>query len=250
MGLERNAFYQMDAVSLSKELADESVSMFLSDPPYGTGKEQKLLSSGESYHDVAPDQVVRWCTDIASEALRFLKPEGLFALCLDDRASHEVAVSLKTLLHFHGEIIWHFETGGLSKSWYSRKHNTVLMFGLSAKRPKFDFDQVPTVERKAPKPGYFSPKKLNSVWNINVSTTAQERTSYVNQKPEELFERFVKVHTDPGDLIVDPFCGSGTTAMVAERNGRDWICGDTNPAALTIANERLESYMMNKGAIS
>jgi DNA modification methylase len=81
---------------------------------------------------------------------------------------------------------------------------------------------------------------LGDVWEIGiVAPVSRERTGYPTQKPEQLLERLVEVCTDPGDCVLDPYVGSGTTAAVCIRLGRSVIGVDSNPAAIEIAKERL-----------
>jgi site-specific DNA-methyltransferase (adenine-specific) len=72
-----------------------------------------------------------------------------------------------------------------------------------------------------------------------VSPTGKEKTGYPTQKPVRILERIVRVHSDPGDLVVDPFAGSGTTGEAAARLGRDYLLVDENPEAVRVMAERL-----------
>ena len=72
-----------------------------------------------------------------------------------------------------------------------------------------------------------------------MSPTGKERTGYPTQKPVKILERIVRVHSEPGDLVVDPFAGSGTTGEAAARLGRDYLLVDENPDAVRVMRERL-----------
>lgn len=216
-----------------------SVQLVCTDPPFGTGAQQKLKSSGLSYNDPSVNKVVHMMISLGAHAKYALKPSGVLAVLLDYRAVHKAHVALERFLTPLGEIVWHFETGGLSKSWWSNKHNTILLFGPRGGTPKFNFEALPTVERKAPKAGYTEPKKISSVWNINMSTTDPQRVGYPTQKPEELFRRLVLAHSDPGDLVVDPFAGSGTLGAVGK--DREVLLGDSNPEAVKIMKGRFNA---------
>ncbi|HEY5955303.1 MAG TPA: site-specific DNA-methyltransferase, partial [Polyangiaceae bacterium] len=83
---------------------------------------------------------------------------------------------------------------------------------------------------------------LGDVWDISiVAPVARERTGYPTQKPEALLERLVSACTSPGDLVVDPYLGSGTTLAVAARLGRRAIGVDQNPESLALTRERLSA---------
>ena len=76
-------------------------------------------------------------------------------------------------------------------------------------------------------------------WNTIVSPTGKEKTGYPTQKPLKILERIVRVHSDPGDLVVDFFAGSGTTGEAAARNGRGYLLVDANPEAVAVMARRL-----------
>lgn len=228
---------QVEASKFFDQFEGGSVQLICTDPPFGTGQKQTLKSSGRSYNDVTVNEVVDLMTNLGAHARRVLTPSGVLAVMLDYRAVHRAYVALERFLVPLGEIVWHFETGGASKSWWSNKHNTVLLFGQPGGEPKFNYQNVPMVERKAPKAGYTDPKKVDSVWNINMSTTDPQRVGYPTQKPVEVFRRLVLVHSSPGDLVVDPFAGSGTLGAAAA--GRRCALGDSSPDAVEIMEERL-----------
>jgi site-specific DNA-methyltransferase (adenine-specific) len=76
-------------------------------------------------------------------------------------------------------------------------------------------------------------------WNTIVSPTGKEKTGYPTQKPLRIVERIVRVHSDPGDLVVDFFAGSGTTGEAAARTGRGYLLVDSNPEAVAVMAARL-----------
>jgi DNA modification methylase len=83
------------------------------------------------------------------------------------------------------------------------------------------------------------------VWDIGiVAPVARERTGYPTQKPELLLERLVQALSDPGDLVLDPYVGSGTTAAVALRNGRRIVAIDSNPEAIDITRDRIAALVL------
>ncbi len=233
-----------DGIVLLHQFAPQSVQLIATDPPFGTERTRTLASSPRSYEDLSVIQVRELCSKLAAAAAAVLRPEGVLAVLLDHRAVHAAHNAAQAFLEPLGEIVWHFETGGVSKSWWSNKHNTILLFGPRGGTPKFNYDAVPTVARKAPKAGYTAPKKVSSVWNINMSTTDPQRVGYPTQKPEELFRRLVAVHTDEGDTIVDPFAGSGTLGAVSE--GRRCILTDESPTAIQVMEERFSKCQSMK----
>ncbi len=231
---------ECDAVSLLKGIDDGVVRLMWTDPPFGTGDVQRVVSSGLSYRDGGVDDIVGLFGDLMPELWRVLADDGTVAICLDYRAVHQVyCVMVEFGFVPHGEVVWTFGLGRGASSWWANKHNTVLLFGKSVKRPVFREEFVPLVERKSPGKGYVGPKRVSSVWDITLSNTAPERVGYPNQKPESLIAPFVEVHTFEGDVVVDPFGGSGSTAAVAQRLGRRFVTGDVNPVAVAVMRERL-----------
>jgi DNA modification methylase len=120
------------------------------------------------------------------------------------------------------------------------RHNNLLTFTRTADSGLFDPSAMPKVKRLAPKPGYAETKPAGSVWDFTMSNTHPDRVGYPNQKPLEIVTPFVLAHTAPGDLVVDPFMGSGTTGVAAVRAGRRFLGWDLSGAAVEVARKRLE----------
>lgn len=221
---------------------DESVQLIWTDPPFNTGDVQRH-SSGTRYTDRHNDYTTI-IHELGQQAKAILKPDGVLAVCLDYRSVHEVKVILDEYLTFQGEIIWHFELGNIAKKWWTNKHNTILTFTKN-QSAKFYFERIPKIERKSPKGKYQDPKPITSVWNYTMSNTAPERVNYPNQKPIEIITPFVQAHTDIGEVVYDPFMGSGSTIASAILQGRVGLGCDANVEAYRIAHERLEQVVQS-----
>lgn len=234
--------WNLDAREAVSQLDDASVQLVWTDPPFGTGATQRLRSTTGTdfaYRDLPPSEARALVCEVFDLVAPKLTPSAVVAICLDHRVVHETKVALDRVgpYIFAGEIIYHFELGGVSKSWWSNKHNTVLLYALGS--PKFYLDRVPTVPRQAPRNGYASAeRRVNSVWSITMSPTDPQRTGYPNQKPLKLVEPFVAVHTDASDLVFDPFSGSGTTGVAAKNLGRRYALNDINPEAVDVMRRR------------
>src|SRR5262249_20566104 len=86
---------------------------------------------------------------------------------------------------------------------------------------------------------------LGDVWDIGiVAPVARERTGYPTQKPELLLERLVEALTDPGDVVLDPYIGSGTTAAVSLKHGRQIVAVDSNAEAIEITRDRIAGLVL------
>jgi hypothetical protein len=166
--------------------------------------------------------------------------DGVVCVCLDSIRIHQAVEFIRSLGWCHrGDVIWGFGLGRQRTSWWGVRHNTIATFTRSPDVGVWRPERVPTEERLAPKPGYEGPKKVGSIWMRTMSNTDPERVGYPNQKPLSVVEPFVLCHSDPSDLVVDPFLGSGTTGVAAVTNGRDFYGCDLNPKAVEVAVERL-----------
>lgn len=225
------------ASSLYESLAEESVQLIWTDPPFGTNKVQE--GSKHSYRDGDVWTTLNLMEDLAITAQRVLTPTGVLAVCLDYRSVHQTYEVIAEHLKPKGEIIWHFELGGVAKRWWTNKHNTILLFSKTDE-PQFNYDAVPFVPRKEKRGTYTSAeRKVNSVWNKTLGPTDSERVQRANQKPLDIVRPFIEVHTNEGDLVVDPFMGSGTTLVAAKELGRRYAGADIDPIAREITKERL-----------
>ncbi len=183
---------------------------------------------------------------------RVLRLGGALFLHLDYRTAHRARILLDGLFgeeHFLNEIIWHYTTGGVPRACFARKHDTILYYrngpGHTFHRMKQKKYLAHRMNRKGVEEfrddgGWYRFKYLDDVWEIPwLTQDSRERTGYPTQKPLALLERILSVATNPGDLVADFCCGSGTTAVAAEMLGRRWIACDTSPLAVKIAQERL-----------
>lgn len=231
--------YHGDGLEMLAELDDGSTQLIWTDPPFGTDSFQRIVSTGLAYRDSTVDTTVQQMEELAHQSARVLSEDGVLAVCLDYRAIHESCSVISQILDFRGEVIWSFGLGRPSTTWWSNKHNTIALFCRRGSTPRFHYDRVPTTIRKAPKDGYANTKKVASVWDLTMSNTDPERVGYPNQKPLAIIEPFVLVHTDVDDLVVDPFAGSGSTAVAAHKNSRKFAVADINPKAIEVINQRL-----------
>lgn len=190
---------------------------------------------------------------------RLLAIHGSIYVHLDWRSVHYVKVLLDEFFGaacFLNEIIWRYCSGGRSGQWFARKHDTILLYAKSPGHHRFRVHRQGAYRTldlrkdangrpfKSAKSGriYFHPDGplLTDVWDIPfLSTVAKERTGYPTQKPEALLERIIRTSSVEGDLVADFFCGSGTTAVVAQKLGRRWLACDSSSQAVAIANARL-----------
>ncbi len=236
--------------------------LIYADPPFFTGKRHRQADRRHQLADHWPGGMESYKAFLRprlEQMRRLLKPTGSLHLHLDWHAVHYAKVMLDELFgydHFLNEVIWSYRTGGRSTRWFARKHDTILVYARRIGRQKFHVLRAGTFRTdgmnydeqgrpyKQTKAGrlYFHPDgpALTDVWEIPfLSTVSRERIGYPTQKPLALLERIILAGTDPGDLVADFFCGSGTTLAAARQLGRRWIGCDASRGAVRLAERRL-----------
>ena len=189
------------------------------------------------------------------EIHRLLKSTGGVYLHCDPAASHYLKVIMDAVFgreNFRNEIAWCYRGGGVPRRNFARKHDVILRYtksddytfnlqygeysdaskALVNARGGTSIDgRERDLERGAHMPDWWS--DINSL-----QTWSPERTGYPTQKPIKLLERIIRSSSDEGDVVMDPFCGCGTTLVAAERLGRSWIGIDVEPMALSVLRDR------------
>jgi len=191
------------------------------------------------------------------ELHRVLKNTGAIYLHCDPTGSHYLKLILDAVFKpkfFRNEIIWGYRTGGTSKKTFARKHDTILFYGKSD-QCKFNTQYYKSWQNKRYNysekyPEHFDEEKkrwyhhaiCRDVWeDINpIGTSAKERLGYPTQKPESLLERIINASSNEGDMVLDPFCGCGTTIAVAQKLNRNWIGIDITCLAVALMKHRLK----------
>lgn len=261
---KENVIYSMDNLEVLKALPDRSIDLIYLDPPFFSERDYKtdFKGSGEvkSFHDLWDGKAdyISFIADRLRECHRVLKDAGAIYFHCDWHASHYIKVELDKIFgesNFRNEIVWHYRTGGVSKKWFSRKHDVILFY---SKTKKHGFNPIEVKEyykdvygpkfkpgwedRKGGKDitGYFHMVYMDDVWDIPaVFNMSEESLGYPTQKPEELLQRIIKASSKEGEVVLDPFCGSGTTLAVAEKNKRKWIGMDSSLTACEVSRKRL-----------
>jgi len=148
-------------------------------------------------------------------------------------------------LVLRGEIIWEFGLGRPRSTWWPNRHNHVLTLTWQEDSGLFDASAIPRVRRLAPKPGYSDDKPAGSVWEFTLSNTDPQRVEYPNQKAVELISPFVLAHTNPNDIVLDPFCGSSSVGAAAISKGRRYVGVDANEQAVSVSSARLMNLIFS-----
>ena len=189
------------------------------------------------------------------EAHRLLRPDGSLFVHLDPREGHYVKVCLDGIFgreSFQNEIVWAYDYGARSTRRWSTKHDTLLWYTKDPRRYTFrhaDIDRVPYMA-----PGLVGPEKAargktptDVWWHTIVSPTGRERTGWPTQKPLGILERIVRVHSNPGEELLDFFAGSGSFGEAAARHGRRATLIDRAPEAVALMHRRLRRWMEEEG---
>ena len=253
---------------------DESAALVYIDPPFNTGRTQsrktlrtirdevggdrtgfqgtryRTVELGTSGYSDAFDDYLGFLEPRFREARRVLKPHGSFFLHVDYREVHYCKVLLDRLFgrtSFINEIIWAYDYGARSRSRWPAKHDNILWYAKDPGNYTFRYDEIDRIPYLAP--GLVGPEKAargktptDVWWHTIVSPNGKEKTGYATQKPLGIIERIVRVHTNPSDLVIDFFAGSGTLGEAAARLGRDFILIDHNPEAIRVMAKRLAPY--------
>jgi len=192
-----------------------------------------------------------------AEIHRVLKPTGSFYLHCDPNSSHYLKLVLDAIFcaqggDFQNEIVWSYKTGGASKKRFSKKHDVILFYTKSNhylfnpqkeksymmhkygfKKSDFQIDEASGLQ--------YSMVYQKDVFDIpTIGSDSAERLGYPTQKPEALLGRIIQASSNEGDVILDAYCGCGTTVAVAEKLKRHWIGIDITYQSIALILRRLE----------
>ena len=262
--------YLGDNLPIMRGFPNETFDMIYIDPPFNTGRTQTRTQTrtirdvngdrtgfkGDRYRTVHVgmkafadnfDDFLEFMEPRFEEARRVLKPNGSFFLHLDYREVHYCKVLLDRIFgreSFINEIIWAYDYGARSKTKWSAKHDNILWYAKDPNNYTYRYDDIDRIPYMAP--GLVTKEKAargktptDTWWNTIVSPTGKEKTGYPTQKPLGVINRIVRVHSNPGDRILDFFAGSGTIGEAAIRNGRSAVLIDSNEEAMRVMARRL-----------
>ena len=266
----RGKIYYGDCLDvLRQSIEDETVDLMYIDPPFNTGKPQsrtriktvrsdtgdRIGFQGNRYESLKigtmqfADQFSDYLVFLEArlrEAYRILAPHGCLYFHIDYREVHYCKVLLDTIFgrdSFLNEIIWAYDYGGRTKKKWPSKHDNILLYAKDPTRYVFNYDQIERIPYMAP--GLVGPEKAargklptDTWWHTIVPTNGTERTGYPTQKPLGILRRIVTASSNPDDLVLDCFAGSGTTGATCIELGRRFILVDSNQQALQVMARR------------
>ncbi len=196
------------------------------------------------------DDYVGFLLERVEASLPRLLPDASIFVHVDYREVHYVKVALDRLLgrdRFMNEIVWAYDYGGRPKTRWPAKHDNILWYALDPDRYVFDYDAIDRIPYMAPRlvgeeKAARGKTPTDVWWHTIVPTNGREKTGYPTQKPLGVLERIVKVHSEPGDVVLDFFAGSGTTGEAAARNDRGFVLVDASPDAVDVMAKRLAPW--------
>ena len=280
-----------DCLHVMKEMADKSVDLIYLDPPFFTKRKHSLSSRDRSSHYSFDDlwachkTYADFMFSRLFEARRILKDSGTIFIHRDKTANHILRLIGEDIFgeeNFLSEIIWSYKRWSNSAKNLTPNHQNILFFSKSYDY-KFnkiftDYSETTNIDQILQKRSRDEHNKsiyareqdgsvvssdekkgvpLADVWEIPfLNPKAKERTGYPTQKPILLLDRIIEIATDEGDIVLDPFCGSGTTLVAAKMKGRRYIGIDVSIEAIELTKSRLEtpikteSELLNKGRSS
>ena len=227
-----------DAVELFKEIKNSSVDVIVADPPYNLGK-----NYGNNYDVKGFDEYIEFTKSWLSESERVLKPSGTIYVFMGVRfISYLYDIMARDLgLFFNSWIVWHYTQGIGKTKGFSPRHDDILMFTKS-KDFVFNLDNVRVPQKYYRARNNMRGANPGDVWRFShVHYCNPNRQNHPTQKPEGLIKNMVMASSNEGELVLDPFSGSGTTLRVCQQVQRNAIGFEINPDYAEMTNARLNA---------
>lgn len=279
--MEANKIYHGNCLEKLKEIEAHKVDLIYFDPPFFTQRKHSLSNKDNSktyeFDDkyISVEEYLTLIENVLEQSRRVLKKTGSVFLHCDKTASHNIRVVMDKVFgreNFQSEIIWSYKRWSNAKKGLLNAHQVIFFY---SKTQDFKFNTLYTdysattnldqilQDRERDKNGKSVYKKdkngnvilgkekkgvpLSDVWEIPyLNPKAKERAGYPTQKPVLLLNQILNIATDEGDLVLDPFCGSGTTCVSAKYLKRAFIGIDISMDAVVLANTRLEEMVISE----
>ncbi len=255
------------------------------DPPFDSGADyvrkvklrgqsEKLEGEGHTsieqaqYEDIwANDNYLQFMYERLILMRELLSEKGSLYLHCDWHKSHHLRFLLDEVFgkeNFINEVIWHYYSGGAGEKGFAKKHDNIFLysktdkaiFNVSKDEKKYvqgkreGKEKLKNAEREwfVDENGTYTFILRRDTWYIPIINPLDktERSDFPTQKPKDLLERIIKASSNEDSIVLDCFCGSGTTAVVAEKLGRRWIMADLNKGAIQTTIKRLQVVIAKK----
>jgi len=253
------ALFECDCRDLLRQIESESVDLAITSPPYSMGKEYETGANLDNF--------INMHTQLFPEIYRILKPGGHICWQIGYHVHDRICEPLDFYVHqeakkfadlnLRNRIIWTFGHGVHANQRFSGRHETVMWY-TKGDDYYFNVDAVRVPQKypgkkhyKGPKKGQYSGnpagKNPSDVWEIpNVKARHVEKTEHPCQFPVALVSRLVRALTRPGELVVDPFAGVGTSGVVCALEGRSFVGAETVSRYAQIGRERIAAAKAGK----
>jgi len=267
--MPRLTVHHADNLGVLRGIPDSSIDLIYVDPPFNTGKTQarsrlktvrdpegdrtgfqgnryRTIKLGSKAYDDIFDDYLGFLEPRLTEARRILAADGSLFVHLDYREVHYVKVLLDQIFgrdSFINELIWAYDYGARTRKKWPAKHDNILWYARDPENFQFHLEECDRIPYMAP--GLVGPEKAakgksptDTWWHTIVSPNGREKTGYPTQKPRGILDRLVKVHSRPGDTLLDFFAGSGSFGESAAELDRNCILVDSNPEAIDVMRQR------------
>lgn len=250
MTMNWNVVHHEDCVAGMQRLPDGCIDLAFADPPFNIGYDYDVYDDARDSHDF-----LDWCHQWLREVVRVLKPAGTFWLAIGDEYAAELKVLMQRELRLtcRSWVVWYYTFGVNCKQKFSRSHAHLFHMVKNPREFTFNLDsiRVPSArqlvygDRRANPTGrlpddtwILRPQDLpagfgadEDTWYFpRVAGTFKERAGWHGcQMPEQLLGRIIRACSHAGDVVLDPFGGSGTTAAVAKKLERQYITFELSP---------------------
>ncbi len=264
--------YFGDNLPILESLPPDSVDLIYIDPPFNTGKTQARTQirtersengdrtgfSGQRYQTIKIgskgyadifDDFLAFLEPRLEQAYRLLKPAGSLYFHIDYREVHYCKLLLDAIFgrdSFLNEIIWAYDYGARTRRKWPPKHDNILWYAKDPERYTFNFADLERIPYMAP--NLVGPEKAargktptDTWWHTIVPTNGKEKTGYPTQKPLGILRRIVAASSNPGEVVLDFFAGSGTTGAACLELGRQFILVDNNPQSMEVMAKRFSA---------
>jgi len=273
----KNSIIYGDNLQVLSNLPDNYVDLIYLDPPFNSKRNYIVIGDPKSntgkaqvayFKDVwhSYDTYIKFLEVRLEEMKRILKPTGSLYLHCDPTMSHYIKIMMDKVFgikNYRNEIVWSYKSGGASKKTFAKKHDIIFWY---TKTNSYKFNNIKDISYVDKSKGYNPYTKqyiddngkpyvlinMRDVWNIPYINAHdfQKRVGYPTQKPLLLLERIIEASSNEGDLVLDPFNGSGTTVEAAVRLKRNFIGIDMHPVSIETTKKRLDKINVKYNEIT